>query len=928
MRRLCRKIFAKHVFLIFLKVLGFVFVIRGTDLFAQIQMEQHSQDHEVYNSPTDDFVKKRESAADPRRNNSEINVRQIPSGVFKPSVLPARDKQPVEAVQEDLNSPLVDSKSQTPNKIQDAPDERILWRHYNARRYSALAAQITNFKRRFPEWSPPSQLIRLMNDQRRSSMLKQALLASQWQKIIQIAQRNPAYFDCTRVDVVWSLAQAYAMNDQQKQSAEQYAYVINRCGKDPLKIASLQKAAQYLSAVWMEGLWSVAESVISEDSARRKVELLHYYYDKNRFIAAQDNKLEPESGNLAKAIEGRAETFRDLDAANILAWYYFQANHYENAILWFKKAHSWQPDNEKTTYGLALSLNKAGHYEKAAAVAKTIAAESEKGKKLLGEIQLQLAWSRFKNQDYSESRKLARQASEILQPNRDAELLLAWLDYREKKYQSAVTSFESLYQENPDMPTAKGLAQSYAALDSGQLAELSKTHSGGALGKQLKQLYSQELYWRKHFLAANEQAAEQFPKLENIDSPWMSVGALYRSRTGDNGLNRLDIFSIPLIEAMYVHNRVHRMALHYDRVSLNSRNPANCAPIGSLPIQAPCLNPNVSLSLQPPLTRPTIALNSGNRLRQDPTTRLNGGHSLEFSYFRDGWYTPFFSLGVTPINGVISPRPTVRLGFLKEFSQGRWGSELYSQPVRESILSYTGINDPYSNTQWGRVLRSGINLPLLLSLDEDWTLTANVDVALLHGEQVKTNWTVAGTVSTGYDFKLSGFDYFSLGPSVSFQHYDQNQNHFTVGHGGYFSPERLINTGLGLNFLTSEGRSFVLRGRVGAGYQNVQNASSPWFPLGGSVQNAANVQVTLDGRSVFNDTPTYASSANDGLAYDLELKGVWLLHPNIQVGGGVSARRTGGYDDYSAGFFFRYILDERKASFSSDIPDYLFRKLY
>lgn len=916
-------------FQFFLKLIVLTLVVYGSNSYAQIEFERHSDKQNTSRVQKDNVIKKPKAVPNSTRKRSPADIRKLPTNVIPEKIL-----SPEKGLEKALD-PHIEKAEQNSTKERAkqkkskpiAPDERVLWRLYNAHRYPALAKKIRAFKTQYPNWSPPPNLTRLIAERRKSEIIQRATANGEWQTIIDLSYRNPGYFNCNRIDASWNLAKAYSFKQQYRKATEKYAYIISRCPGTSVKLSTLQKASKELPDMWMHVLWSTAKGALAEPAAEKKLKRIHYEYDTNRFIEARDKGNGKEADRLAQVMEDRVIALKDVTNAEMLGWYFFNTKRYDGAVKWFERAHQWKPNDQQISFALALGLNKSHRNSEAAEIARAISNKSEKAKNLLGDILLQSAWQQFENRNFPESRRLAQEASELLHPNRNAEILLAWLDYRDENYQSAVASFKSLYQQQQSANVAAGLAQSYAKLDSGQLPELADRYNTGPLGEEIQQLYGQELYWRKHFLAANEKAPNRFPELQNIDSPWLSAGSLYRYKTGDNGLNRLDIFSYALVEGMYVHNRVHRMALHYDLINLNSQNPANCAPIGSLPIQAPCATPNVSVNVQPG-SSPTIALNSGNSLINNPTTRLNAGHSFEFSYLRDGWYTPFFTLGVTPLNGVISPRPTLRFGFIKEFSLGRWGPEFYSQSVRESILSYTGIKDPYSNTRWGRVLRSGINLPLLLQLDDKWTVTGQLDAAALHGEQVKTNWTMTATVSGGYDFRPPGFDYFSFGPSFSFQHFDQNQNHFTIGHGGYFSPNHYINAGLALNFLTSEARAYVVRGRIGGGYQNFRTASAPWFPLGNPIQNAANVEVTLDGQTVYNDPPFYTGESRDGIAYDLELKGVWLVHPNIQLGGGVSARRSGGFDDYSAGLFFRYILDDRKASFSTDIPDYLFRKLY
>jgi len=254
---------------------------------------------------------------------------------------------------------------------------------------------------------------------------------------------------------------------------------------------------------------------------------------------------------------------------------------------------------------------------------------------------------------------------------------------------------------------------------------------------------------------------------------------------------------------------------------------------------------------------------------------------------------------------------------------------VYSQPVRQSILSYTGIRDPYlfpirddlnpvlknlglnklpDDLEWGRVLRSGVRASGYHGFDEHWGLAAAAEVAMLDGENVADSTAVAVSVNPGFNIALDDFDYFSIGPALAYEHYEKNLSHFTLGHGGYFSPEHYINLGPSLQFLSKEGRPLVFKGHVSAGIQMIEEADSPWFPL---LAPGLGKYEAKNGFSVSD-------------ALDIELKGVWLATPNLQLGAGAAVRHTANYEDFSGGLFVRFLFQDRKASYSSDIPNAMF----
>ena len=865
-----------------------------------------------------------------------VQPERLPSGtsLYGPySQDPHNDQSELKETLEDEPIPAQPNNKPRPVPDQSAssrsgPNEAYLWRLYDRHEFAVLDARIKLYGKRFPGWKPPAKLLRLSAERRKLRLLDRAYSGANWNSIIVFARRNPNFFNCDRINEIWILAEAYAKTHQLSKAEHYYDYIVQRCDGDDMKIATLQKARKYLDGAQQERLWSSIMTHLDRPQSRASLQRIRYAFSKDRFIKLYETKPKHIDSQLISRFADGVNRYRDAAAANLIGWYFLNLDDNEKARDWFIKSTDWssenEPENREASYGLALAYRKLGELNQAQKIAQRISNQSDRAHQLFAEILVQRAWIKIEQREYAKARDLAMQALDLNTDDRSAKSVLAWVDYHEENFDQATNLFKELYDQAPSAELARGWALSIAALDPDELPDLADSNRSGLLGEQINARYGQELYWRRHFLAAYDRSREIEPGLKNIDSPWVSGGVLFRYKSGDKGMNRLDTAFIPIVQAVYFHKRVHRFALTVDSMHLDSKTPSACAPIGSLPVQLTCSTRNVAVAHQPG----SVTVTSGPLLQQDLTTQLNGGESIALSYQRDGWNTPYVRIGTTPIGGVISPRPTLQAGFLSEMRDGRWGMELYSLPVRESILSYSGMRDPYSDRKWGRVLRSGAKTSLLIGLGNQWTLTGQLDFAALYGEAVKTNWTGAASIGVGYDLKLEGFDYFSVGPEISFQHFDQNQNHFTLGHGGYFSPEHFLNTGVGLHFLTREGRSFVFQGRIALGYQNFRDAAAPWFPVDSSVQNVPSAQVSLDGQPLFSTTPFYNGNSQDGIAHDFEFKGVWLAHPHFQLGGGIAARKTSGYDDYSTGLFVRFLFEPRRASYSSDIPRYLFQKFY
>ena len=137
-------------------------------------------------------------------------------------------------------------------------------------------------------------------------------------------------------------------------------------------------------------------------------------------------------------------------------------------------------------------------------------------------------------------------------------------------------------------------------------------------------------------------------------------------------------------------------------------------------------------------------------------------------------------LGTTPLGGEVSPLP---IGSLQYEGTG-YSVQLFQQPVTDSLLSYVGFTDIYSGKTMGRVLQSGAKLNWNQTFGQGWFYGGALSGAHLHGKHVKGNNAVKNELYFGR-YMGNGW---ALGLYHSLDHFATDLNHFTYGHGGYFSP--------------------------------------------------------------------------------------------------------------------------------------------
>jgi tetratricopeptide (TPR) repeat protein len=150
--------------------------------------------------------------------------------------------------------------------------------------------------------------------------------------------------------------------------------------------------------------------------------------------------------------------------------------------------------------------------------------------------------------------------------------------------------------------------------------------------------------------------------------------------------------------------------------------------------------------------------------------------------------------------------------------------------VKDSMLSYAGARDPGTGTRWGGVVSNSVFLHF--NRDESGNgQYVSVGGGTLRGVNVDDNWNAAAgagaywTIGTGDQANLT------LGADVTAMHYAKNLSFFTLGHGGYFSPQLYFMASMPVRWnIKRAGGTYEIR--ISPGIQHFVEASSPLYPTG------------------------------------------------------------------------------------------------
>lgn len=578
---------------------------------------------------------------------------------------------------------------------------------------------------------------------------------------------------------------------------------------------------------------------------------------------------------ISKLAESAARSRNDKTAEQ-LGWIYYNRDDFSSAAYWFEQAMEYNPGNSSSSYGLALSKFRGGELTTAESIARSRPADP-KMKTLLGDINVRRAMDSYEAGRYRESIRHFERAQEYRPLSRNEQIVLAW-DYRQtNRVAEAADMFERLYRARPDKASAEGLYSSLSKLkEYDRLNSIAEQVPGPLTG--IYETYEpQEYYKASLFRAAYDSEGEKvYPVLENITAPSAEIGVAYRQKSGQSGESALTEVRAPYVEVKFSPANRAEITARISRINLDSGD----------------LNPGANVGT-PPLVFTPYSFT--------PTTELNGLFDFSIRFEYQDWITPYFEIGSTPLNGPIQGRPVGRAGLTYRHANGYLQGEFFSRSIKQSILSYVGMVDPYTGDTWGRVTETGFAASIFQSVAKDWTIFLGGSIGQITGQNVQKNDHVAFTAAIAKEMNIEGFEYFTFGPAFSYEAYENNQNFFTYGNGGYFSPDYIVQGILGVNFLTTEGQEWLVRGSASAGLQNNQQSGAPYFPL------------NPDGRNY----PAPGSSST-GVAL-VELDGAYLIAPNWVVGTSLAYTVTADYNEGWASIYVRYIFEPRNGLLRSDL---------
>ena len=355
-----------------------------------------------------------------------------------------------------------------------------------------------------------------------------------------------------------------------------------------------------------------------------------------------------------------------------------------------------------------------------------------------------------------------------------------------------------------------------------------------------------------------------------------------RGRSGARGLSKLFDVEAPL-EASFSPNGYGRLKVQVTPVYLTTGQPAGGtkALFGTNPIIA---------AQTPAAAAPFYA--------RSPTTDAAGaGIDVSYAY---SFVTA--DIGATPI-GFQQSQVVGGVQFLPRLTNNlslRLTAD--RRAVTDSLLSYAGQQDGRTGQKWGGVTKNRLFANFEGSVGNTYYY-AGAGFAAELGEQVAKNTDVEAGAGFSTPVWTTPTQEVRLGANLVYFGYRQNLGNFTIGNGGYFSPQQYVAFLIPATYKQQLTDDLVYNIGGSIGVQSYRAKSSRVFPtdsgLEGQLETATN--------STFN--PRFGGFSGTGLAGGAHGDIDYRVNDNLHVGAQAGFDRSGNFTEGTGLVYARYTFN-------------------
>jgi tetratricopeptide (TPR) repeat protein len=139
-------------------------------------------------------------------------------------------------------------------------DTSPIWREIEAEEFDAARTLIAEFVAENPGWSPPEDLVAILDANEGQAKFEAAVTARDLAAASEVVISFPSIVTCDRINNPWRLAELQVEAGLRADALATYDGILKTCGSEDYVVATLQKASAIAEGAEMAALFAVARS--------------------------------------------------------------------------------------------------------------------------------------------------------------------------------------------------------------------------------------------------------------------------------------------------------------------------------------------------------------------------------------------------------------------------------------------------------------------------------------------------------------------------------------------------------------------------------------------------------------------------------------------------------------------------------------------
>lgn len=769
-------------------------------------------------------------------------------------------------------------------------EENRLWQLLGEGHLQALQSAIRRIQSEDPGYQPPQKMLEMMHQGLAGRAVGRLARQKAWTQIVALHDQTPSVFTLAYSGNRQAWAEALAATGHPRHATLIYISLLQHSQHAAQAQGILNQAANRLPPQEMQVLYTRARAQFpGHQQTLEKQHLQYVLMMASRAHSAHQNAeaaalVVPESvaiNQLHKASDARlmgAILGANHQSHEALQWWI-------RAARWSGKAADWQ-----TVGNLAMADNDVPVAREAMA---HLPAGTPASKHFRRHNDIMAALRDYKNRNYKGTLAHLRAAQQFgpLSPGMDT--IKAWSLVHTKDYAAASALFTTLYRQDPSSGNAVGVLiadqQTHNLAHTYQLAATTK----GPLASHLPMTTMRDhradintIPWR--FMPPDQIV----PPLARAS--YLALGGSWEERGGSNsGMTKMTEY-LPSLQAQWGINW-HLAAF----AQLSSPDLYGGQPTSG---QLPAFN-----------AASTATGNATGHVWQTPQFLLGVDNREPHHHWRAalGWTSPS-GIGGGTVQGLL------RYTFIPSHSGSNWSVHLLRDSMRQTLLSYNGVqeniqatangqslNIPYA---WGAAMRNQIGASGYLSGGKHgWSYIGTLHLNAITGQNIQTNYGASTYLAVMHPVYTGPGWWVTVGPSLYAETYARNASFTSPGYGGYFSPQMMAQPSLSAS-ASHWWHGGAINMSAAIGYQWLHQGGGPYLGFS-PLRNQITPPLRAQGLSL----SPYAASSGSNIAGSVNVVLTQRLSTHWYLDAGASYQANPAFQQAQAGLDIRYVFGENHA---------------